>query len=231
MENGLKLIGDVLPGLISHIPWTLYFLIVPSLISLALGTLICIIRVGPKNILYYIVSVLVSFFRGTPSLVQIYLVLYGLPKLLMIFNVDINDWTAATFFIIATVLNFSSFVSESLRGAYLAMDHNQAEAGYSIGYNRLQCFIHIIIPQTLQIALLNLKNLEIDLLKGTALAYTIGVTEVMGYADRMIALNAGVGRMWILGMAAIIFFLLCALLELGFNLLNRYFNKYERSIV
>ena len=121
MADGVKLMKDALPGLIEYLPMTLYFLIVPSIISLILGSMICAVRVGRKNVLYRIATVFVSFFRGTPSLVQLYLVLYGLPKLFEIFGVNINRWSAATFFVIASILNFSSFVSEALRGAYLAM--------------------------------------------------------------------------------------------------------------
>lgn len=230
MVEGIKLIKEAMPGLITYLPMTLYFLIVPSIISLILGSIICAIRVGKKNILYHITSVFVSFFRGTPSLVQLYLVLYGLPKLFLLFGVNINRWSAATFFVIATVFNFSSFISEALRGAYLAMDHGQIEAGYSVGYSRTQCFIHIIVPQTLQIALPNLKNLEIDLLKGTALAYTIGAVEILGYANRIIAINSGVGRMWILFAAAILYFLINIVLEILFNLLTKHYSKYERSL-
>lgn len=229
MGNGLRVVGDALTGLVPYIPMTLYFLIVPSVLSLILGTIICAIRVGRKNILYHVVSVMVSFFRGTPGLVQLYLVLYGLPKLLQIVNVDINRWSPGTFFVIATSLNLASFVSEALRGAYLAMDRGQMEAGYSIGYSRWQCLFYVIAPQTLQTALPNLKNLEIDLLKGTALAYTIGAVEVMGYANTLIALKSGVGRMWILLAAAIIYFLINTVLELFFNLLTRHYSRYERS--
>lgn len=231
MQDGFKIVVDTFPQLVKYIPVTLSFLIVPSVISLILGSIICAIQVGRRNILYHITSIFVSFFRGTPALVQLYLVLYGLPKIFAVFGVNINRWPAAIFFIIATIFNFSSFVSEALRGAYLAMDHEQIEAGYSIGFNRWQCFIHVIVPQTLNIALPNLKNLEIDLLKGTALAYTIGAVEVLGYANTLIAIQSGVGRMWILFAAAIIYFVINVALEIIFNLLTKYYSKYERSLV
>jgi L-cystine transport system permease protein len=194
------------------------------------GSLICIVRVGKKNVLYYLVSVFVSFFRGTPALIQIYLILYGLPKLLLLFQIDINRWSALTFFIIATVCNFSSFVAETFRGAYLAMNIGQIEAGYSVGYSRWQCLYKIIVPQTLQIALPNLKNLEIDLLKGTALAYIIGVVDVMGFANALSATHMGYGRLWILLMAAIIYFAINVLIEVFFRLLTAYYSKHERGL-
>ena len=158
-----------------------------------------------------------------------FLILYGLPRLLLIIGIDINDWSAGTFYIIATTLNLSCFVAEAYRGGYLAMDYRQIEAGYSIGFSRLQCFFHVIVPGTLQNAVLNLKNLSIDVLKGASLAYTIGAIEVMGYADRMIGLNSGVGRLWVLGVAAVIYFVLVAILELLFNLAAKHYQRYGKA--
>ena len=182
-----------------------------------------------SGVVYWLVSLFVSFFRGTPQLVQLFLILYGLPRLLLIIGIDINDWSAGTFYIIATTLNLSCFVAEAYRGGYLAMDYRQIEAGYSIGFSRLQCFFHVIVPGTLQNAVLNLKNLSIDVLKGASLAYTIGAIEVMGYADRMIGLNSGVGRLWVLGVAAVIYFVLVAILELLFNLAAKHYQRYGKA--
>ena len=131
---------------------------------------------------------------------------------------------------IATCCNFSSFVSEAFRGAYEAIDKDQIEAGYSIGYSRWQCFRHVIAPLTMQIVLPNLKNLEIDLLKGTATAYVIGVVDVMGRADKIIAQHRGYGQIWILLAAAIIYFLINVVIELVFNSLTRHYSRHERGI-
>ena len=93
-----------------------------------------------------------------------------------------------------------------------------------------QCFCHIIAPLTMQIALPNLKNLEIDLLKGTATAYVIGVVDVMGRADKIIAQHRGYGQIWILLAAAIIYFLINVVIELVFNSLTRHYSRHERGI-
>ena len=110
------------------------------------------------------------------------------------------------------------------------IDKDQIEAGYSIGYSRWQCFRHVIAPLTMQIALPNLKNLEIDLLKGTATAYVIGVVDVMGRADKIIAQHRGYGQIWILLAAAIIYFLINVVIELVFNSLTRHYSRHERGI-
>ena len=193
MWRGHELFVSSLPLLVEYIPATLFYFLTPTVISLVLGALICRVRVGKKNPLYWLVSLFVSFFRGTPGLVQI-------------------------------------FVSEAFRGAYEAIDKDQIEAGYSIGYSRWQCFCHVIAPLTMQIALPNLKNLEIDLLKGTATAYVIGVVDVMGRADKIIAQHRGYGQIWILLAAAIIYFLVNVVIELVFNSLTRHYSRHERGI-
>ena len=228
MWKGHELFLTSFPKLIQHLPATLLCFLAPTFISLILGTIICRIRVGKKNVLYYIVSLFVSFFRGTPGLVQIYLFFFGLPKVFDLINVDINGWDAIAFYIIATCCNFSSFISEALRGAYESIDKGQIEAGYSIGYNRMQCFFRVFAPQTLQIALPNLKNLEIDLLKGTATAYVIGSMEVMGAAQYIISQHRGYGQIWVLLAAAVLYFVINIVIELVFNRLTYFYSRHER---
>lgn len=231
MWRGHELFFTSLPVLVKYIPVTLFYFIVPTVISLILGTLICIVRTGKKNAAYYAVSLFVSFFRGTPGLVQIYLVFFGLPKLFSLFGVNINHWNAGIFYVIATTANFSSFVSEAIRGAYEAIDKDQIEAGYSVGYSRRQCFFRVIVPLTVKIALPNLKNLEIDLLKGTAVAYIIGVVDVMGRASKIISLHRGYGQIWILLAAALLYFIINLAIEYTFNRLTAFYSRYEEASV
>lgn len=228
METPLQILSKVVPGIISHIPQTLLYWFLPSVLALALGSLLCWARVSNRrNPLYWICTVVISFFRGTPGIVQIYIVFFGLPKLIWAIGYDVSDWTAGVYFIIATTLNLSCFMAETLRGGYLALDRGQVEAGLSIGFSRVQNFVHVIAPQTMKVALLNIKNLEIDVLKDTSVAYTIGAVEIMGYANRMIALRSGLGQLWILGAAAVIYFVMCAVLEIAFNLMVRRISRYE----
>ena len=227
MWRGHEFFISSLPVLAEFIPVTIFYLTVPTLISWVLGTLICIVRTGRKNVLYYAVSLFVSFFRGTPGLVQLYIVFFGLPKLFSLFGMNINAWDAGFFYIVATTANFSSFVSEALRGAYEGIDKAQIDAGYSVGYSRIQCFFHVTVPLTVKIALPNLKNLEIDLLKGSAVAYVIGVVDVMGKANKIISLHRGYGQIWVLLAAAVIYFFLTTVVEFIFNMALRHFRRYE----
>ena len=227
MWRGHELFISSFPSLATFIPVTIFYLIVPTLLSWIFGTLICTVRTGKKNVLYYGVSFFVSFFRGTPGLVQLYIVFFGLPKVFALFGVNINAWDAGFFYVISTTANFSSFVSEALRGAYEAIDKDQIDAGYSVGYSKIQCFFKVTVPLTVKIALPNLKNLEIDLLKGSAVAYVIGLVDIMGRANKIISLHRGYGQIWVLLSAAVIYFLLTTLIEFAFNRATIHFRKYE----
>ena len=229
MLYGQELFGESIPILIRFIPVTLFYFLVPTAISLLFGAWICKVRTGKKGVLYRIVSLFVSFFRGTPGLLQLYLVFFGLPQLALLFGQNINRWHPGFFYIVATCLNFSAFVSEAYRGAYEAIDKGQVEAGIAIGFNRFQNFIYVIAPLTLKTALPNLKNLEIDLLKGTATAYVIGVVDVMGRADKLVSLHRGYGQLWILSAAGLIYFLINVVVEVVFRLTEKRLRLSERS--
>lgn len=223
-----QLFQSVFLGLLRQVPLTLLYWFVPSVIALAFGALLCTVRVGKHKLLYWVCTVYISFFRGTPGIVQIYIIFFGLPKLFWLAHIDIDGWPAGAYFIIATSLNLSCFVCEVLKGGYLGVDQGQIEAGKSIGFDRIQNFFRVIAPQTLKVSILNLKNLEIDVLKDTSVAYTIGAMEILGYANRVISNQYGVGQLWILGLAAVIYFVLCSLLEYGFTAASHHMERYER---
>ncbi len=128
-------------------------------------------------------------------------------------------------------MNLSCFVCETLRGGYLGVDKGQIETGLSIGYSRIQNFVHVIAPQTIKVAILNLKNLEIDVLKDTSVAYTIGTIEILGSAKAIISEQYGTGQLWILGLVAVIYFVLCTLVEAGFTLASHCMERYEKRYI
>jgi len=109
------------------------------------------------------------------------------------------------------------------------MNKGQMEAGYAIGFSKLQNFIYVIAPCTLKVALPNLKNLEIDLLKGTATAYVIGLVDVMGRADKFIALHRGYGQLWILMAAGLLYFIINVAVEFSFRGFEGALSKAERG--
>ena len=122
----------------------------------------------------------ITFFRGTPLLVQLFLFYYGLPQVLPVLA-GINGVTAA---IIGLTLHFSAYMAESIRAAILGVDRSQWEAAQAVGMTQTQSMRRIILPQAARVAAPTLVNYFIDMIKSTSLAFTLGVTEMMGATQK-----------------------------------------------
>ena len=129
--------------------------------------------------------------RCIPSIVMLFMVYYGLPKFLLVFNIDINNYDRAFFVVLTFSLLFAASMAEVFRTAYIAIDKGQTEAALSIGLTPFQAFIRIVLPQAIVVALPNFTNALINLMKEGALAYTIGLIDLMGKGDLIIYNNQG----------------------------------------
>ncbi|MBU3029157.1 amino acid ABC transporter permease [Paracoccus marinaquae] len=172
--------GELVPVIAGYVPLTLFMAVVAMAAALVLAAILAIVRVLRLPVLDRIVAVFISFFRGTPLLVQLFLFYYGLPQLLA-FMTNINGVTAAIF---GLTLHFAAYMAESIRGAILGVDRSQWEAAQSIGMTQAQLLRRIILPQAARIAAPTLMNYFIDMIKSTSLAFTLGVTEMMGAAQK-----------------------------------------------
>lgn len=171
---------DLVPVIAGYVPLTLFMAIVAMAAALTLGSALAIVRVLRVPVLDRIVAVFISFFRGTPLLVQLFLFYFGLPQVVPAMT-GIDGVTAA---IIGLTLHFSAYMAESIRGAILGVDRSQWEAAQSIGMTQGQLLRRIILPQAARTAAPTLMNYFIDMIKSTSLAFTLGVTEMMGAAQK-----------------------------------------------
>lgn len=166
----------IIPGFLYTIPLTL--------ISFAIGQLIAIVtatvQVANIPVFKTISRCYIWVFRGTPLLVQIFIIFYGLPNV----GILLDPIPAA---IIAFSLNVGAYASETIRGSILAIDRGQKEAGFMVGMNYFQILIHVILPQALQNAIPALFNTFISLLKDTSLAANITVSEMFMVTQRIVA--------------------------------------------
>lgn len=161
-----------------YIPLTMLMAVISMTIGTLLGTVIGVVRFNKYRLLDRLLGVYVSFFRGTPLIVQIFLFYFGLPQLFPITsNID-----ALTMSIIVMSINASAYISETIRGSISAVDKDQMEAALSIGMTKLLAMRRIILPQAFRIALPPLGNTFISLIQGTAITFTVGVSEMMGIA-------------------------------------------------
>ncbi|AUH65094.1 amino acid ABC transporter permease [Paracoccus zhejiangensis] len=176
----LDYMAGLVPVILGYVPKTMAMASVAMVLALALGALLAIVRVLKLPVIDQFVAVFISFFRGTPLLVQLFLFYYGLPQLLPTLS-KIDGVTAA---IIGLTLHFAAYMAESIRAAILGVDRSQWEAAESIGMTRAQMLRRIILPQAARIAAPTLMNYYIDIIKSTSLAFTLGVTEMMGAAQK-----------------------------------------------
>ncbi|MGF6177460.1 ABC transporter permease [Ensifer sp. 4252] len=186
METISNIIG-FLPALIKATPLTLLLTAVAGIFGLVIGTLVALARLSTRRILSMPAYVFTFAFRGTPLLVQIYLVYYGLGQVLP------GTWVRHSFLwpylrdglwyaIFTLSLNQAAYNAEVIRGAIKAIPRGQIEAAKSIGMRSSMILRRITLPQALRSCLPVLTGDLIILLKTTSLASTITILEVMGTA-------------------------------------------------
>ncbi|SOB77209.1 amino acid ABC transporter membrane protein, PAAT family [Marinobacter sp. LV10R510-11A] len=170
----------LVPVLLGYLPLTLQLAGVAMVMALILACVFAVVRVLRIPVLNQLTIVFISFFRGTPLLVQLFLFYYGLPQLFSVLTVI--DGVTAT--IMGLTLHFSAYMAESIRAAIIGVDRSQTEAALSIGMTNSQLMRRIILPQATRVALPTLMNYFIDMIKATSLAFTLGVTELMGATQK-----------------------------------------------
>lgn len=169
----------IFPILFKYIDITISMALISGVIALVIAMIIAITKTFSIKGLSQVFNVYISFFRGTPLLVQLFLLYYGLPQIFPIFN-SLDAYTAS---VIGLSLHFSAYMAETIRGAISSIEKGQFEAAESLGMSKYQSFRYIILPQAFRVAIPSLMNNFIDLLKSTSLAFTLGVPEIMAKAQ------------------------------------------------
>lgn len=169
--------GEIfMQGLIVTIPLT----IISFTLGLIIALITALVQIADLKVLKQLARFYVWIFRGTPLLVQLYIVFYGLPAL----GIIIDAWPSA---IIVFSLNTGAYASETIRAAIEAVPGGQMEAGLCVGMNYFQIMRRIIIPQALRTAFPPLSNSLIGLVKDTSLAANITILEMFLAAQRIAA--------------------------------------------
>jgi len=175
------------PKVLSKFPVTINIVLVSITIALVLGTIVALVRIKKIPILSQLAVIFVSFVRGTPILVQLFLIYYGIPLFAVwMFGSNITtNWNKLIFVYIAYGLNEAGFLSEHIRAAIQSVPAGQTEAGLTIGLTGTQTFVRIIAPQALRVLLPGFSAMLIGLLPATSLAYMIGITDMMGKINQI----------------------------------------------
>ena len=175
---------NAIPKIVPQLRVTFSIVIVSVVIGTILALLIAVLEIKKIPVLQQILKVYVSYMRGTPLLVQMMVVYYGLPLLVQtVFQININSWSPIVFVEIAFILNEGAFLGEIFRGAILSIPIEQTEAGYSIGMTEMQTFVRIILPQIVRMIIPAYGVDLIGVLHNTSLVFTIGgILDIMGKA-------------------------------------------------
>lgn len=230
----VSLIWEYWPIVIQGLPMTLKLTGVATLVGIFFGFLIALVKINQVPVLRQICSVYVSFIRGVPIMVLLYMSYYGLPLITMAMNeswgtnIDINTVTPFTFAAIAFILQEAAYESEVIRAALMSVDRKETEAAKSIGMTGLQTLWRITIPQALVVAVPSFGNALTSLLKGTAVAFTISVMDVMGKAKVLGGRNFHYFEAYTC--AALTYWVLCIVVEFVIRRLEKRLNFYDRPI-
>ena len=212
----LSYVFKFLPEILYALPLTLWILIVTIVIGSLLGALLAWGQLYGDEVIVSISKGYVFVLRCTPPIVLLFMVFYGLPEFLEWWlGLDVNGWSRTVFVITAMTLLYAATISEVFKSAYLAVPNGQMEAGLSIGLTEFQTFQRILLPQAFRFALPNISHAILNLLKDTALAYTIGLADIMGAGNLLIGRNLGNYSLETYTAVAVVYWTLALLLALG----------------
>lgn len=187
-------------------------------IGLCLGLIGALCKLSPNPWLHYPARVYVSIFRGTPCLIQLFIIYFGGPQI----GLQLEPFPAA---VIGLGINIGSYMTESIRGAILAVESGQIEASRSLGVGKSQTMIKVILPQAARLMIRPLGINTIALIKGSSLVSAISVVELTYTAHRYIGSTYRPFEMFIL---AAIFYL--AIISIASFLIQKVDNRYALSL-
>ncbi len=192
-----------------------------ALMSFAIGLVlalgVALLRLSTHRVLRGIGRVYVSIIRGTPLLVQLFVIFYGLPTI----GVTIDPWPSA---VVAFSLNVGGYAAEVIRAAILSVPKGQWEAGYVVGMSHTRTLRRVILPQAARVSVPPLSNTFISLVKDTSLASLILVTELFRKAQEVASFTSEFLLLYT--EAAIIYWIICTVLSFGQDRIEKKLEQY-----
>lgn len=176
----IELLRQAAPIMLVGAGYTLLFALASMVGGIAIGFPAALLRMARSRLLRWPADLYVSIMRGTPLLVQIFVIYYGLPSIGI-------EFTPVTAGVLALSLNAGAYLSESLRGAIQSIAPGQWRASYSLGLSHWQSLRYVVLPQALRVAVPSMSNTLISLIKDTSLVSVITMTELMLTTREVIA--------------------------------------------
>lgn len=207
------LMWESLPFILSGLSYTIGLAAASFLLGNILGILLTVLGLVKNKVINAIVRVYISFLRGVPALVLLFILYFGLPYRL-------NALTAA---IICFTLTSSAFIGEIYRGSIVGIDSGQWYAAYALGMPFSKVMRLIILPQAVRISVPALSNVAIDIIKGTSLAAMITIPDIFQKAKIVGGRTFDYMSMYIL--VALIYWMLCLIIEFFQKRLELFYSK------
>jgi cystine transport system permease protein len=211
------LFESFVPLVVGAVSATIPLALASFAIGLVLAIGVALLRLSKNRVLSGIARFYVSAIRGTPLLVQLFVIFYGLPSI----GLTIDPWPSA---IIAFSLNVGGYAAEVIRAAILSVPKGQWEAGYTIGMSHATTLRRIILPQAARVSVPPLSNTFISLVKDTSLASVILVTELTRVAEQIASFSTKFLLIYL--EAALIYWVICIVLAGGQGMLEKRLDRY-----
>ncbi|MDX8364722.1 amino acid ABC transporter permease [Cytobacillus sp. IB215665] len=206
----LPLVKGALDSTIPLTLWSFFF-------GILLAILTALARISNIRVLEIVARIYISIIRGTPLLVQLFIIFYGLPNI----GIIVDPFPSA---VIGFSLNVGAYSSEIIRAAILSIPKGQWEAGYSIGMSYSRVLTRIVLPQATRVSIPPLSNTFISLVKDTSLASLILVTEMFRRAQEIAATNYEFLLLYT--EAALLYWVICFILSLIQDRVERRLDRY-----
>ena len=210
----LRSLGPIVGGAVTG---TIPLALLSFALGLVLALFVALMRLSSIRIVSAVARAYVSVIRGTPLLVQLFVIFYGLPSIGLL----VDPWPSA---IIAFSLNVGGYAAEVIRAAILSVPKGQWEAGYTIGMSRPRILRRIVLPQAARVSVPPLSNTFISLVKDTSLASLILVTELFRNAQEIAAFSQEFMALYI--EAAVVYWVICLVLSSGQSVLEKRLDRY-----
>lgn len=192
--------AQILEGLLLAARWTIVLSLVSFIAGGAVGLVLLVMRVSNSRVLRALVRLYIEVFQGTPLLLQLFIVFFGLPLI----GVDVSPWVAAT---LGLTFFTSAYLAEIWRGCVEAVPKGQWEASSSLAMNYFEQLRHVILPQAARIAIGPTVGFGVQAIKDTALVSIIGFAELTKAGTQIS--NATFRPFLVYGLVALIYFVLC----------------------
>lgn len=205
---------SITPFIMSGFKTTLWVFVVTALFSIPLGVIVCLLRLSKVKIIRFFIQGYILVMRGTPLLLQIIFVYFGLP----IVGITLNREIAVS---IAFILNYAAYFAEIFRGGVNSIDIGQFEASQVLNLSKKTTYLGIIIPQVFKVVLPSLGNELITLVKDTSLVYALGLGDILRAAKTLSNKDASLIPIFVAGGIYLIF------IGIVSYILKRVENKFE----